>query len=206
MSTIIVQRGNGNPLVTSGSSLIASIQYNGTVQNHGMFDGGVTGPAHTDRLNYDGNFHANALYDTGMGGLVKTYDDARWIDIKRQGFVDNTQTTLSFDDLTYTFTLGSVGATWDYIYQGILYTITGNKTVVLPGSPPTTGKYFISIDNIIGTLDASLTNWSLTDSRIQVAVLYWNNSLTPKYWISEERHTCLKDNIIMNIILLEQDF
>lgn len=114
-------------------------------------------------------------------------------DIQRYGFLDQAETSISFNDSTYVFTLGSVGATWNYWRNGVKYTITGSKTVTLPGTPPTAGVYFIYIDATDGTLTQSTTVWTLTDTKVPVALIIWNNTLTPKYHIGDERHTCLID-------------
>jgi hypothetical protein len=125
--------------------------------------------------------------------LLQTVIQNLFSDIQRFGFLDNTQTSISFDDTTYTFTLTSVGAGWYYMRSGRINYITGNKTVVLAGSPPATGRYFIYIDDNSGTLTASLTPWTLLDTKVLVAIVIWNNGLTPKYWLLDERHQSLVD-------------
>ena len=54
-----------------------------------------------------------------------------------------------------------------------------------------TGHWHIYIDATDGTLTASLTDWTLLDSKVPVASLQFNNALTPKYWLADERHTVL---------------
>jgi hypothetical protein len=118
-----------------------------------------------------------------------------WIDIQRYGFLNQTETTLSFDG-TSIFTLGSVGPSWSYYRSGIKYTITGSKTIDLLtiDNPLIDGAiYYIYIDSTNGALSASRTAWTLTDTKVPVALLLWNNTMTPKYWIGEERHSCLID-------------
>jgi hypothetical protein len=72
---------------------------------------------------------------TGYFDFDKNINDylteADFADIKRQGLVDRAETTIAFDG-TNTFTLTSVGASWSYYREGYKYTITGNKTVVIP--------------------------------------------------------------------------
>jgi hypothetical protein len=48
--------------LTSGSTLIGFLNYNGTTQTIGQLDGGTTAPSHTTRLNYDGNFYSTDIY------------------------------------------------------------------------------------------------------------------------------------------------
>lgn len=116
-------------------------------------------------------------------------------DIQRCGFLNQTETTISFDG-TNTFTLGDAGSGWAYYMDGEKYSITGNKTVTLAGSPPAAkGRYFITItNNGSGTLSSSTTVWNLLDSTVlPVAIVNWDNALTPKYWLADERHSCLID-------------
>jgi len=114
-------------------------------------------------------------------------------DVYRFGFLDNNvETSLSYNDGTYLFTLTSVGASWSYYRAGVKYTIAGNKTVSL-GAPPAAGTYFIYIDAVDGTLSSSTSSWTLNDTKVPVAIIIWNASNTPKYWLMDERHTVLVD-------------
>src|SRR5208282_2693535 len=56
------------PSIANGTLLVSL-----TSQIHGNFDNSVTTPAHTDRLNYDGNFYVNSLIstiDASINGLT----------------------------------------------------------------------------------------------------------------------------------------
>ena len=142
-----------------------------------------------DLLSYDqptGTWERNAYNINDY--LSKT----QFADIKRQGVVDRAETTFSFNG-TNTFTLTPTGTTWSYYRAGLKYTITGAKTVVIPGSPIASGIWFIYIDDTIGTLTASQTPWTLQDTKVPIATINFNNSLTPKFWTSDERHSSLID-------------
>jgi hypothetical protein len=117
------------------------------------------------------------------------------VDIDRCGFTSPTGTTISFNDANFTFTLADAGSGWSYYHLGVKYSFTGNKTVVIdsPNNPPTTGFYYIYFTDGTGTLTASTSAWTLRDTKMPVASIYWNNSLTPKYILADERHTCLID-------------
>jgi len=104
------------------------------------------------------------------------------------GFENQTDTTISFNDSTYVFTLTDAGSGWSYWRNGVKVTISGNKTVTLPGTPPTAAAYFIYIDDESGTLTASTSAWTLVDTKVPVAILEWNDSNTPKYFLANERH------------------
>lgn len=98
--------------------------------------------------------------------------------------------TLSWDEGTWTLTLTAVGA-WSYYRDSIKRTVTGSKSVTLPGTPPTAGMWWIRIAATDGTLSASQTPWTLgtTDSDVTVAAIEINNALTPKSLLYTEMHT-----------------
>jgi hypothetical protein len=116
-----------------------------------------------------------------------------WIDIQRQGFLNTTETTISFDPVTFIFTIAPTSTTWSYYYKGLKYTITGAKTYTLAGTPPTAGTYYISLDSTDGTLSDGTIPWTLEDQKIPVATINWDNANNPKHWIADERHTVLMD-------------
>jgi hypothetical protein len=109
--------------------------------------------------------------------------------IEVHGFEDRTETSISFDDSTYVFTLTDAGSGWTYYRSGVRNTVSGNKTTTLAGSPPTADKYYIYIDAADGTLSNSTTAWTLADNKVPVATVEWDNTATPKYKLADERHT-----------------
>lgn len=136
------------------------------------------------------------LRDTKIwGDLEVTGRMLSWlaVDSNRYWFVP-WQTTLSFDG-TNTVTITPTGTTWQYYRAGLKYTITGAKSVVITWSPLATGLYYIYIDAIDGTITQPLgaAAWTLNDTKVPVATLYFDNSLTPKFIFCDERHTCLID-------------
>lgn len=127
-------------------------------------------------------------------------------DIGRVGFVNQTETGLFFNDTNapvtndgtsvpaYSFQLYATGTSWSYYLDGVKRTITGNKTVPL-GSPPTKNRYYITItNNITGDLTAGTGVWDLLDETVlPVAIVNYDPSATPKYWLADERHSVLID-------------
>jgi hypothetical protein len=135
---------------------------------------------------------ARSLAVQDKAGTLALVSDVQQADIDQNvfGFMPTVETTLAFNDTTYEFTLGVTGTTFSYYRSGIKYTITGAKTVTLPGTPPTATKYYIYIDATDGTLTQSTTPWTLADTLVLVATVAFNNALTPKYILCDERHPC----------------
>lgn len=128
-------------------------------------------------------------------GSVTSNQFSNFIDTDRYGFLNQTQTTISFDG-TKVFTLADAGSGWSYYRAGIKHTISGNKTIDLTTveNPLIDGRmYYIFIDSTTGDLSANITGWTLLDTKVPVATIKWNNTLTPKYIMAEERHSCLID-------------
>lgn len=116
--------------------------------------------------------------------------DAYRVDQDTYGFMNQTDTTISFVDGTSTFTLAPVSTTFSYYRTGVKITITGSKTVVLPAATATSTMYFIYIDANDGTLTQSTSPWTLNDTKVPVATVTRNSGLTPTFLVSEERHSC----------------
>jgi len=137
-----------------------------------------------------GNLTAwNKLQDSSI-----TANWSRWVDSQRQGFVDNSETTISFNDVTGQFTLTDAGSGWSYYRNGSKYTIAGNKTVTLPGGGSATADtYFIYINANDGTLTASTTVWSTLSDQLPVSYIIFDSANSPKYHMGDERHTMLID-------------
>jgi len=65
--------------ITAGGATVGYVAYNGTTQAAGKLDGGSMAPAHTTRLNYDGNLYATGFIGkvtTGVAGLTLTVGTA----------------------------------------------------------------------------------------------------------------------------------
>jgi len=116
-----------------------------------------------------------------------------WIDINRCGFVDNNETSISFNSGTSVFTLSGLTSSWSYYRAGIKYTISGSKTITLP---TTTGTYYVTINNTTGTLESGTTAWTLEDAALPVVTIRYNSAYTPTYFMAEERHTIAIDRRI----------
>jgi hypothetical protein len=187
-----------------------SLLYSGAIetQNISLYQPEFTGFSPADRLvaAYFGVTdslipHTFTLYTAGSVNYSKiatpfSTTNQFQQDIHRSGFLNQTETVMSFDPITYTFTLGDVGAGWTYYREGFRLTMYGNRTVTLPGAPPTEGLWFIYIGDNLGNLTASLVPWTLLDSNIPVVAIPFCVDSTPKYFLEEERHTVLIDRRI----------
>ena len=174
---------------------------------------GATGPAgttdHQALQNLQGGtaleyYHLTAEEYTYLNGITSDIQDqldsktplSTFDDLGRFGFLNQTETSLSFDDSTYEVTLADSGSGWSYFRSGLKYTVSGDKSVRLVTAPavPVDGTfYYIYIDADDGTLTCGTGAWTLNDTKVPVCTVKWHSGLTPKYLLSDERHSCLID-------------
>jgi len=119
----------------------------------------------------------------------------KWADSNRNGLLNQTETTLSFNDSTGVLTLADAGSGWSYYLDGQKYTFSGNATATLPGGGGAADdRYYIYIsNNTDASLVVSTSVWDREAGQLPVAFIDWEAGNTPKYWLGEERHTMLID-------------
>ena len=114
------------------------------------------------------------------------------VDIGRSGFLNNTQTSISYSGNNTFFLANTNGAGgWDYYLSGVKYHVTGTSSVNLNATnPPPNGTYYITIQNNgTGTLSSSTSTWNTDDSStVPVAVVIYNSGSNPTYVVRDARH------------------
>jgi hypothetical protein len=101
------------------------------------------------------------------------------------GFLNQTDTTMSFDNGTRTFTLAPAAAEFDYYYKGAKVTKTAAENIIISND---NGVHFVYYD-ATETLQDSLSPWSLSE-HVPVATIHWNGDITLGC-VGEERHSVL---------------
>ena len=113
------------------------------------------------------------------------------VDIGRSGFLNNTQTSISYSGNNTFFLANTNGGGWDYYLSGVKYHVTGTSSVNLNATnPPPNGTYYIVIQNNgTGTLSSSTSTWNTDDSStVPVAVVIYNSGSNPTYVVRDARH------------------
>lgn len=105
------------------------------------------------------------------------------------GFPNRTDSNISFNNTTRTFTIAPVGAAFDYYINGVKYTV-GTKTLTIPN---TSGTYFLALDTN-GNL-VSFTSFTdlLFKDYAYVANFYWSVTQGKILGLGEERHGLTMD-------------
>ena len=107
------------------------------------------------------------------------------------GYVDRTQSTLSFDESTRTLSLAPVSTSFDIYVSGNKLTISSTLTKQIPN---TSGTYFFYIDanGVLNYQTAFST--SLLSTQASTAFILWNSTLGKAISFGEERHGCIMDS------------
>lgn len=104
------------------------------------------------------------------------------------GHTDRTDSTISFDDSTLTFSIAPVGASFDVWCKGIKYTKTSTETLTIPN---TTGLYYISYTSL-GVLQYSTSYFDWANVT-PTAYVYWNATTGTAPYFADERHGIVLD-------------
>lgn len=100
------------------------------------------------------------------------------------GFVNRTDSTISFVEATRTFTIAPVGASATYFYRGVEHHITSPISFVIPN---VSGGIFVDIDPATNTLYNGGTNGGIL-TQILCAYIYWDAVNGKVIIFGDERH------------------
>jgi len=131
---------------------------------------------HNENNNWDIFFAANKNID---------YTD---ITKEPKGYVDRTQCTIDFTDLTMTFTISPIGDNFIYYVDGIEYIKTSTENVTITD---TEGLWYIYYDE--STLSSSQTPWEFDEAVTFTAIIYWDSTNKKAILFGEERHGLVMD-------------
>ncbi len=168
-----------------GSAAAANTGDFATAAQGGLADSAVQpGDLGTAALANTGDF-ATAAQGATADAAQQAHADQRIFGFLPAGPVP----TLSWDEGTWTISLVYAGS-WSYYRNSVKYTVTGNKSVMLPGTPPAPGMWWVKISGNDGALSASQTPWTLgpTDNDVAVCSIEVNDTLTPKAFVYSELH------------------
>ena len=153
---------------------------------------GTTPDATNKHLVWD---NGNGYWDAGQidhGDVAGLTDDDHPQYPKKTGWdIDAlADVTMTFTDLTRTFSIAPAGTSFSFWVEGTQYTKSTAQTVVITD---TEGVWFITFDNT-GTLQASQTPWDIAaETSAFVAVLYWSSTDSTCILIGHELHTWVMD-------------
>jgi len=99
------------------------------------------------------------------------------------GHADKTQSTISFNNSTRTFTIAPVTTSFEVWCKGVKYEYSTAQTVVIPN---TTGLHFIyfSASGVLST-QMSYFTW---EEHAPTAYIYWNTTTNTAIYFGDERH------------------
>ena len=106
------------------------------------------------------------------------------------GFINRTDSTISFVDGTRIFTIAPVSSSFSFYLKGIKFTKTSAQNLTIPNSP---GNHYIYF-NASGVLESTqIFSINIIESNAIVAIIYWNNETNLHALFGEERHGITMD-------------
>jgi hypothetical protein len=127
---------------------------------------------------------ANTGGDESLSIKSTCYEDLIY---EPTGFTNDVRSTISFVDVTRTFTIAPTGTSFEYYIRGDGYSKTSAESVVIPDE---SGNWYIYYDG--PTLVYSRESWDLS-VHVPVAILYWSADDNKHIIFGEERHKLTMD-------------
>ena len=143
------------------SAISGDIYFNTVAKELRVFDGTVWNPV-------------------GSGGGGAAAADT----LSPSGFVNTTDSLISFDDATRTFTIEPADAQYVVYINGAKYTKIASESVTIPD---TSGLYYIHFNTTNGELEYKTTFFNFVDD-VAIAYVYWNATENKAVFFAEERH------------------
>jgi len=154
---------------------------NGLVVEQGAVISGLTYPT------TDGS-SGHILVTDGSGNLTFQKNPISEVTGEPMGFVNRTDSTISFNNSTRTFTIAPVSTSYEVWTKGTKRTVSSSLTVTVPN---TTGLYYIYFD-ASGNLQQQTTFFNL-ETETPVAYIYWNATAAYASFVADERHGVVMD-------------
>lgn len=180
------------PVITFRNTKAAALTYSELDTNfQNLRDATINFTDGSNTLSMDLNDIATIQGETASNLRVYVSDEAGTITVENilgdytrepMGFENRTDSNISFDVSTRTFTIAPIGTMRVWV-KGQMYSKTASETVTIPN---TTGIYYIFYGNG-GTLgyQTSYYDW---DDQAPVAYVYWNANTGSAPYFADERH------------------
>ena len=126
--------------------------------------------------------------DSGTGVTITAFEDMK----EPTGFLNRTDSTISFDDSTRIFTIAPVGSSFSFYIKGNKFTKTTAQTVTIPD---TSGSHYIYFNTSGVLVSTQVFDISIIEQEAYVSLVYWNTDTTPhsRSYFAEERHGITMD-------------
>jgi hypothetical protein len=119
-------------------------------------------------------------FNSSVSGLLPTINTDNQ---QPQGFINSTDSTISFNNTTRVFTIAPTGTNYGVYIKGLKYTKT-TETITIPN---TDGIYYIYFATSNGALSYKTTFFDFSTD-VPIAYIYWNSSQAKAVFFAEERH------------------
>lgn len=135
----------------------------------------------------------DVVINTPFNGELLQFDGTNWVNstlptAEPMGHEDRSQSNISFNNSTRTFTIAPNGNSYTIWCSGKRYIKTTSESVTIPA---TSNLYYIYY-NSSGVLSYKTTFFSLNVDT-PVAYIYWNNTDNTSYFFADERHGIVMD-------------
>jgi hypothetical protein len=134
----------------------------------------------------------NLNYNDSSGTLTlnNLHTEINVLSQEPQGFVNRTDSILSFNDSTRTFTIQPTGSSYAIYIEGVKVTKTTAETVVIGTG---TALNYLHFNTNTGLLENKTTPFDF-DTDVPIAYIHWNADINQSTFFGEERHGIRMDS------------
>ena len=124
-------------------------------------------------------------------GLISSATTAIYQDTKEPtGFVNRTDSTVSFIDGSRTLTIQPVSTSFSFYIKGIKFTKNSPQSVTITNQAGNHYIYFNTSGNLVST---QIFSTAIIEENAYVAIVYWNTDTNTHTYFAEERHGITMD-------------
>jgi hypothetical protein len=138
----------------------------------------------------DGQTPWSSLPPIGSG-IIPPHSEINLLSFEPQGFVNRTDSIISFNDSTRTFTIQPTGLSYDVYIEGVKNTKTSAESVVIGTG---TSLNYIHFDTTTKQLHYKTTPFDF-DTDVPIAFIHWNTDINQSTFFGEERHGIRMDSM-----------
>jgi len=130
--------------------------------------------------------------DAAIGVVDSDIDAYRELQKEPTGFPNRTDSVISFNDGTLTFTIAPAVSAYDVYIKGHKFTKTASASITIPSAA---GNHYFYFD-VTGTLSTTqVIDSEFFQNNAFISIVYWNTDTNSSTYFAEERHGLIMDGM-----------
>lgn len=130
--------------------------------------------------------------DAAIGAVDSEIDAYRELQKEPTGFTNRTDSVISFNDGTLTFTIAPAVSSYDVYIKGHKFTKTASASIAIPSAA---GNHYFYFDVTGALLTTQVIDSEFFQNNAFISIVYWNTDTNSSAYFAEERHGLIMDGM-----------